>query len=100
MRHDDGILPDPAMERIRTLEEKFKAIKVHSTPSLDVVDMFLVSGLIIPKKFKVPDFDKYKGGSYPYTHLRVYRCKMVAYTDNNKLVIHHFQDSLIGASLE
>lgn len=71
-----GTLPDPTVERLCTLKEKFKVMEVHSTLSSDVVDMFLVSGLIIPQKLKVSDFDKYKGVSYPRTHLRSYCRKM------------------------
>lgn len=50
-------LPDHVIEKMHALEEKFKAMKVHYTPGLDVVDMCLVSGLVIPLKFKVPDFE-------------------------------------------
>lgn len=46
--------------------ENFEEIKVYNTPILDVVDMCLVLGLI---KFKLLDFDKYKGVNYPQTHL-------------------------------
>lgn len=95
-----GALLDPAVERFCTLEEKFKAMEVHFTPSMYVVDMCLVLGLTTLQKFKVPDFNKYKGISYPRTNLRAYYHKMTAYTDNDKLLIHYLQDSLSGASLE
>lgn len=100
MRFIVGILPGLVVERLHTLEEKLKAMKVYYTPCLDVVDMCLVPGLIIPQKFKVPDFDKYKGLSSPCTHLTAYCRKMEAYNDNNKLLVHYFQDNLSGASLE
>ncbi|XP_050896124.1 uncharacterized protein LOC127102839 [Lathyrus oleraceus] len=74
-----GGLPDPAVERLHALEEKFKSLEVHTTPGLDAVDMCLVPGLVIPQKFKVPDFDKYKGISCPRTHLRAYCRKMAAH---------------------
>lgn len=83
--HAGGILSDPTVERISTLEQKLKAME-----RFRCVDMCLVSGLIIPQKFKVPDFDKYKGVSFPRTNLRAYCRKMVAYTNNNKLIIHYF----------
>lgn len=51
-------LHNPAVERLRALEEKFKAMEAHNTPGLDVVDMCLVPGLVIPQKLKVPEFDK------------------------------------------
>ncbi|XP_050896958.1 uncharacterized protein LOC127103768 [Lathyrus oleraceus] len=52
-----GGLPDPTVDRLHALEEKFKSLEVHTTPGLDAVDMCLVPGLVIPQKFKVPDFD-------------------------------------------
>ncbi|XP_050902180.1 uncharacterized protein LOC127112030 [Lathyrus oleraceus] len=78
-----GDLPDPAVERLHALEEKFKSLEVHTTPGLDVVDMCLVPGLVIPQKFKVLDFDKYKGISCPRTHLRAYCRKMAAHISND-----------------
>ncbi|XP_050908266.1 uncharacterized protein LOC127121879 [Lathyrus oleraceus] len=74
-----GGLLNPAVERLHALEEKFKSLEVHTTPGLDVVDMCLVPGLVILQKFKVPDFDKYKGIYCPMTHLRAYCCKMAAH---------------------
>lgn len=95
-----GTLPDLIVEMLCTLEEKFKAMEVHSTSGLDVMDICLVSGLVIPKKFKVLEFDKYKGVICLCTHLATYCCKMMTYTNDDKLLIHYFQDSLIEASLE
>lgn len=100
IRHVAGILSDLVVKRLYTLEETFKAMEVHSTPDLDSVDMCLVSRLIVPQKFKVLDFNKYKRVICIHTHLRAYCHKMAAYTDNDKLLIHYFQDTLSGASLE
>lgn len=52
-RHIVGVLLYLAIERLHALEEKFKSLEVHSTPGLDVGDMCLVPGLVIPRKFKV-----------------------------------------------
>lgn len=84
-------LPNPTIERLRALEEKFKAMEVHNTPRLYTMDMCLVLGIIIPQNFKVPHFEKYKGVICPRTHLGAYCRKMAAYADD---------DSLRGASLE
>lgn len=54
-------LPNPDVKRLRSLEEKFKSLEVYFNPGLDVIDMCLTLWLVIPHKFKVPDFDKYKG---------------------------------------
>ena len=53
--------------------------------SLDATKLSLVSGLVIPHKFKIPTFDKYNGTKCPTTHLTMYFRKMSAYTDNDKL---------------
>lgn len=71
-RHAVGILPDPVVERLHTLEENFKSLEVHTTPGLDFVDMCLVPRLVIPREFKVMDFNKYKRTSCPKSHLRAY----------------------------
>lgn len=65
----------------------------------DTAEMCLVPGVVIPTKFKVPVFEKYKGASDPRTHLRAYCCKIAAYSDDDRLLMHFFQDSLSGASL-
>ena len=53
----------------------------------------------IPRKFKVPSFEKYKGDSCTQSHLTMYARKMSTQTENQQLLIHYFQDSLIGAAL-
>ena len=45
---------------------------------------------------KVPDFDKYKGTTCPKNHLKMYCRKMGAYTKDEELLIHFFQESLTG----
>ena len=54
--------------------------------------------MVIPK-FKVPDFDKYKGTTYPMNRLKMYCRKMGAYAKDNKLLIHFFQESLTGVAI-
>lgn len=58
-----GALLNPIVERLHALEEKFKSLVVHNTPDLDVVDMCLMPSLVISRKFKVLDFDKYNGSA-------------------------------------
>jgi hypothetical protein len=57
-------------------------------------DLCLVSRFEIPKKFKMPDFDKYNGSTCPHSHVIRYVRKMANYADNDALMIHSFQDSL------
>ncbi|XP_073219742.1 uncharacterized protein [Cicer arietinum] len=65
---------------------------------LEAFDMCLVPDVTIPPKFKVPDFEKYKGNTCPKNHLTMYCRKMASHAHNDKLLIHFFQDSLSGAS--
>jgi len=44
-----------------------------------------------------PDFNKYKGTTYPKNHLKMYCQKMGAYSRDKKLLMHFFQESLAGA---
>ena len=55
--------------------------------------------VVIPSKFKVPDFDKYKGITCPKNHLKMYCRKMGAYAKDEKLLMHFFQESLVGADI-
>ena len=55
--------------------------------------------VVIPPKFKVPNFDKYKGTTYTKNHLKVYCGKMGAYAKDEKLLMNFFQESLTGAAV-
>ena len=61
--------------------------------------MFLVPSMVIPLKFKVPEFDKYMGTVCPKNHLKMYCQKMGAYAKDEKLLMHFFQESLTGAAV-
>ena len=63
---------------------------------VDVAELSLVHGLVIAHKFKTPVFDKYDGIKCPTTHLTMYCRKMSTDTNNDKLLIYCFQDSLTG----
>ena len=54
--------------------------------------------MVIPK-FKVPDFDKYKGTTCPKNHLKMCCRKMGAYAKDEKLLKHFSQESLIGTTV-
>jgi len=82
------------------LEERLKAIEgVQYYRAMNAADITLVPGIVIPSKFKVPDFEKYNGTRCPQEHLTSYVRKMAAYAYDDKLLIHFFQDSLFGAAL-
>jgi len=65
----------------------------------DMVELCLMSGVVIPLKFKVPDFDKYKETTCSKNHLKMYCRKMGAYAKDGKLLMHFFQESLTGAAV-
>ncbi|CAL5208145.1 unnamed protein product [Lathyrus oleraceus] len=92
-------LIDPTNERLCALEKKTRVMDVNDTHELDVIDICLVPGLVIPPKIRVPNFEKYQGNIYPRHHLVTFFQKMASHTHDDKLMIHYFQDSLIGASL-
>lgn len=67
---------------------------------LDAAEICLVPGVVIPAKFKLPDFEKYKGPRDLTTHIRAYYRKMTTYFDDDRFLMHFFQDSLSGASFD
>ena len=92
---------DKALEKYELLEERMRAMEGINIPgSLDTTELSLVSELVIPHKFKTSTFDKYDSTKCPTTHLTMYCRKMSTYTDNDKLLIYCFQDSLIGVAAQ
>ena len=79
------------------LEKRLRAMEGDQVFGATAKEMCLVSGLVIPAKFKTPDFDRSEGHSCPKSHLIMYYRKMVAHVEDDKLMIHCFQDSLRGA---
>ncbi|XP_019434187.1 PREDICTED: uncharacterized protein LOC109340878 [Lupinus angustifolius] len=87
-------------EKLSSLEERLRAIEGASCPDLkNAFEMCLVPDVVLPPKFKVPEFEKYNGTTCPKSHLHMYARKMSAYHENDKLLIHCFQDSLVGAAM-
>src|SRR3954462_14077031 len=86
--------------KFHLLEERLKALEGRSSSGLNAIDLCLVSGIRIPVKFKVPSFEKYKRTTCPMSHIKAFCNKMAPYAEKDKLLMHFFQDSLSGASLE
>ena len=85
--------------KLELIEERLRMVEGSEVYSLvDASKMSLVSDLVLPPKFKVPTFDKYDGKICPSVHLYMYCRKMIGHTNNDKLLIHCFQDSLIGSA--
>jgi len=87
-------------EKLSALEERLRAIEgLNMYGSVDVSSLRLVPDVVVPPKFKVPDFNKYTGNSDPRIHLATYIAKMSALTEDDRLLIHFFHESLSGAAL-
>jgi len=86
--------------KLDLIEERLRVVEgFNDYPFTDMTDLCLVLDVVIPPKFKVPDFDRYKGTTCPKNHLKIYCCKMGAYSRDEKLLMHFFQDSLVGAAV-
>jgi len=67
-------------EKFDHIEERLRAMEgSEDYPFVDMAKLCLVPDIIIPLKFKVPDFDKCKGTTCPKNHLKMYYQKMGAY---------------------
>ena len=86
-----GRLPPATEERgkIDHIEERLRVIEGgRNYAFVDMAELCLVLDVVIPLKFKVPDFDKYKGTTCPKNHLKMYTRKMGVYSKNEKLLMH------------
>ncbi|XP_012453461.2 uncharacterized protein LOC105775498 [Gossypium raimondii] len=92
-------LPKQLEDRCRWLEEKFRAMEnTDYQCGVDAKDLSLVPNLVLPPKFKMPEFEKYNGTSCPEAHITMFCRRMTGYYNNDQLLIHCFQDSLIGSA--
>ena len=88
-----------AQRKLELIEERLRMVEGSDAYELvDASKMSLVPDLVLPPKFKVPTFNKYDGTKYPSTHLYMYCRKMTGHTNNDKPLIHCFQDSLTGSA--
>jgi len=63
--------------KIEALEARLKVIEeVDIYDPVRAAEMCLVPNVVVPKKFRVPEFIKYSGTQCPMTHLRSYCNKM------------------------
>ena len=86
--------------KVDHLKERLRAIEGGEDYAFaNLEELFLVPNIITPPKFKVPNFDKYKGTTCPKNHLKMYCRKMGAYAKDEELLIHSFQESLTGVAV-
>ena len=87
-------------ERFGHIEERLRAIEGGRDYAFaDMAELYLMPNVVIPLKFKVSNYDKYKGTTCPKNHLKMYNKKMGAYSKNENLLMHFFQESLTGATV-
>ena len=90
---------DKMKDQFLELRKKLKTLRGKDLFGKSVAKLCLVPNVKIPVKFKVPDFEKYKGNSCPLSHLVMYARKMSTQTNYDQLLIHYFQDSLTSVAL-
>ena len=73
------------------LKERLRAIEGGGDYAFaNLKELFLVPNIVTAPKFKVLDFDKYKGTTCPKNYLKMYCRKMRAYAKDEELLIHFF----------
>ena len=80
---------------METLAKKHRIIEgssVHGSIDLDSLTNF--PQIIMPPRFKAPEFVKYDGTGDPCAHLCMFCRKMAPYGDNHPLLWQIFPDSL------
>jgi len=91
-----GNLEERLDARVDAVQKELKTMRGKEVFGQNMQDLCLVPDVVIPPKFKVPDFEKYKRDTFPESHLIMHARKMTAYKDNEPLLIHCFQESLTG----
>jgi len=87
-------------DKMEALEARLRVIEgVDLYDPVRAAEMCLVPNVVVPKKFRVPEFIKYSGTQCPMTHLKSYCNKMAEVVHNEKPLMHLFQDSLSGVTL-
>jgi len=94
------MVKEEGLEKWIALEKRVRAVEGnHLCDLVKASKMCLVPNVVIPKKFRMLEFVKYIGTQCPITHLKAYYNKIAEVVDNEKLLIHFFQDSLSDAAL-
>ncbi|XP_016717195.1 uncharacterized protein [Gossypium hirsutum] len=92
-------LPKELEEQCRWLEENFKEMEnADYRGGIDAKELSLVSDLVLPPKFKTLEFEQYNGTSCPKAHITMFCRRIAGHVNNDQLLIHCFQESLVGAA--
>ena len=79
------------------MRRPFEGIRLYDP--IKAIEICLVPNMVIPKKFRVPKFIKYMGTQCPITHPKAYCNKMTEVVDDEKMLIHFFQERLSDVAL-
>ena len=90
-----------SQQMYNSLEQRLKVVEDRNVlKGLNLDDLSLVPDLVLPPCFKMSSFEKYDGTSYPEMHLIMYCNKMTVHAHYEMLLIHIFQEGLIGVAFE
>jgi hypothetical protein len=94
------MVKEDGLDKWAALEQRLRAFEGTNLHNhVKAAEMCLVPNVVIPKKFRMPEFIKYTGTQCPVTHLKTYCNKMAEVVYDEKLLIHFFQDSLSDVAL-
>ncbi|KAE8716117.1 hypothetical protein F3Y22_tig00110156pilonHSYRG00408 [Hibiscus syriacus] len=87
-------------EKWKQLEREVRAMKEDTIVyGFDAKELSLVPDLVLPPKFKIPDFEKFDGTRCPSAHITMFCRKITRYIGDDQLLIHCFQESLTGSAI-
>ena len=72
-------------------------VSSNTRGNVDLVSLTNFFQVVMPPKFKPPEFVKYDGTGDSYAHLRMFYRNMAPYGDNQPLLYQIFPNSLIGS---
>lgn len=81
--HSEGPNLEDVQDQLQELRRELRASRERSLFGRNARDLCLVPNVRLPAKFKVPDFEKYRGDTCPEAHLTLYARRMSAYTDDH-----------------
>ena len=78
-------------QKVCLIENRSKAIEGNSSiKGMDAFKLNLVLYVVIPNKFKTPNFVKYNGTTCSKAHMTMFYRNMAGHMRNDKLLIHYF----------
>ena len=72
------------LNQCKALEERLKNMEGYDAFDVNALTMGLIPDVVIPPKFKVYDFERYKWLTCPRNHLRMYCRKMHSYAQDQE----------------